>query len=232
MLEPRDTVFDMAVNPPKKNIIPGQRLAAARTAASALAICWLLAPLLVLNPPPKAFAESGRFRLNPEASQISASVKDPFGNPVTGTLRLRQGEARGEVNRLLDTASVELTIEAASYNSNLGLRDQDIHQNHLEVKQYPRIRFESTGIVKFDKPGSPDEPWFVTLKGRLELHGVKREVVIPIRLLYQSDKIIAQGEFRFLLEDFKITVPQLLFWQAGNEVAVEFRIIGARESEK
>ena len=192
----------------------------------------MVASLVVLNAAPEAFAEVWRFRLIPEDSLVSARVKDPFGNPVRGILQLRQGEARGDLTRLLDSAAVELTIEAASYDSDLGLRDQDIQENHLEVKQYPRIRFESTGIVKIETPSSQDEPWFVTLKGRLELHGVKREIVIPFRLLYQANKIIAQGQFRFLLEEFKIAVPRLLFLQADNEVVVEFRIIGERQSKK
>ena len=176
-----------------------------------------------------AFAEIQRFGLSPEESQITTKVDDPFGNVVNGVLRLRQGEARGDLDRLQETASVSLIIDATSYNSSIGLRDQDIQQYYLEVQQHPVIRFDSTGIQKIEQPQSPKEPWRITVGGRLGLHGVQDEVVVPVRLFYQGKRIIAEGTFRFLLEQFKIPVPRLLFLKAGNQVQVDFRIVGERQ---
>ena len=42
-----------------------------------------------------------------------------------------------------------------------------------------------------ERPQSPEDLWQITLRGRLELHGVQREVLVPLRLLYQGNKIIA-----------------------------------------
>ncbi len=106
---------------------------------------------------------------------------------------------------------------------------QDVQEYYLEVKQYPVIRLDSTGIQKSERPHSLKEPWQITLKGRLELHGVQREVIVPVRLLYQTNKIIAQGSFRLLLEEFNITVPRLLFLKSGNQVEVDFSIVGERQ---
>jgi hypothetical protein len=58
---------------------------------------------------------------------------------------------------------------------------------------------------------------------------VQKEVIVPVRLLYQTNKIAAQGNFRFVLGDFNIRVPTLLFLKAENEVDVEFRIVGQRQ---
>jgi polyisoprenoid-binding protein YceI len=155
-----------------------------------------------------ALAEVQRFRLDPKESQIATKTKDPFGNLVNGMFRLRQGEAWGDIDRLAETASVSLVIDASSYNSNIGLRDQDVQEYYLEVKQYPVIRLDSTGIQKSERPHSLNEPWQITLKGRLELHG---------------------GSFRLLLEEFNITVPRLLFLKSGNQVEVDFSIVGERQ---
>lgn len=188
----------------------------------------LFLPLVLLHAP-AARAELQRFRLNPDASQISVRIDDPFGNLVNGTLRLGRGEARGDLDRLTETASVSLVIDAASYNSTIGLRDQDVQEYYLQVKQYPLIRFEGTGVVKTEQPRSSAEPWLITLKGQLELHGVKREVLLPVRFFYQTNKIVAQGQLRLLLEEFNIAVPRLLFLKAGNNVEVDFRIVGERQ---
>jgi polyisoprenoid-binding protein YceI len=188
---------------------------------------WILS--LVLISSSAALAEVQSFRLNLDESQIITKVKDPFGSIVNGALRVRQGEARGDIDRLQEVGSVSLVIDTSSYNSNIGLRDQDVQEHYLEVQQYPVIRFNSTGILKIERPQSPEDVQQITVQGRLELHGVQREVIVPVRLLYQTNKITAQGKFRFVLEDFNIRVPTLLFLKAGNQVDVEFRIVGERQ---
>jgi polyisoprenoid-binding protein YceI len=189
---------------------------------------WILS-LVLTSPSAPALAEVQRFRLIPDESQIVTKIKDPFGGIVNGALRVRQGEARGDIDRLQEEGSVSLVIDTRSYSSNIGLRDQDVQEYYLEVQQYPEIRFDSTGIQKIERPQSPEDLWQITLRGRLELHGVQREVIVPLRLLYQRNKVMAQGNFRFVLEDFNIRVPTLLFLKAGNQVDVEFRIVGERQ---
>jgi len=189
---------------------------------------WILS-LVLISPSAPTLAEVQRFRLIPDESQIVTKIKDPFGGIVNGSLRIRQGEARGDIDRLQEVGSVSLVIDTASYNSNIGLRDQDIHEYYLEAQQYPAIRFDSTGIQKIERPRSPEDAWQITVRGRLELHGVQREVIVPLRLLYQRNKIIAQGNLRLVLEDFNLRVPTLLFLKAGNQVDVEFRIVGERQ---
>src|SRR5262249_40697908 len=189
---------------------------------------WILS-LVLISPSAPALAEVHRFRLIPDESQIITKVKDPFGSIVNGALRVRQGEARGDIDRLQEVGSVSLVIDASSYNSNIGLRDQDVQEHYLEVQQYPVIRFNITGIQKIERPQSPENLRQITVRGRLELHGVQREVIVPVRLLYQTNKITAQGNFQFVLEDFNIRVPTLLFLKAGNQVDVEFRIVGERQ---
>jgi polyisoprenoid-binding protein YceI len=191
---------------------------------------WILSLVLVSLSAP-ALAEVQSFRLIPDESQIITKIKDPFGSIVNGALRVRQGEARGDIDRLQEVGSVSLVIDTSSYNSNIGLRDQDVQEHYLEVQQYPVIRFNSTGIQNIKRPQSPEDLWQITVRGRLELHGVQKEMIVPVRLLYQTNKITAQGNFRFVLEDFNIRVPTLLFLKAGNQVNVEFRIVGERQPE-
>jgi polyisoprenoid-binding protein YceI len=189
---------------------------------------WSLSLFLASASTP-VLAEIQRFRLIPDESQIITKIKDPFGNLVNGALRLQQGEARGDIDRLQETGSVSLVIDTRSYNSSIGLRDQDVQEYYLEVQQHPVIRFNSTGINKVEQPQSPKDPWQVILRGRLDLHGVQREVIVALRLTYQTNKIIAQGNFRFVLEEFAIPTPKLLFLKAGNQVEVNFRIAGERQ---
>jgi hypothetical protein len=72
--------------------------------------CFYLLLYFVVFQTYKASAQVQRFYINPDTSQISAKIKDPFGNTVDGKLRIRQGEAHGELNRLRETGSVSLVI--------------------------------------------------------------------------------------------------------------------------
>jgi hypothetical protein len=72
-------------------------------------------------------------------------------------MRVRQGKALGDIDRLQEVGSVSLVIDARSYNSNIGLRDQDVQEYYLEVQQYPVIRFDSTGIQEIERPPSLED---------------------------------------------------------------------------
>jgi polyisoprenoid-binding protein YceI len=91
----------------------------------------------------------------------------------------------------------------------------------LEVKQHPLIRFDSTAVVKSERPRSSTEPWLITLKGELEIHGVKKGILVPTRLFYQINNILAQGQFLLLLEEFNVAVTRLLFLKMGDKVQIK-----------
>jgi len=97
----------------------------------------LLAFLLIHGP--SARADIQHFRLTPDASQIRTTVDDPFGKAVNGTFRLASGDARGDVERLAETASVSLTMDTSSYNSNIGLRDQDVRNTIWRLSSTQRF---------------------------------------------------------------------------------------------
>ena len=193
----------------------------------------LLATLLTLAFAPSGYLTQGealRFRLLPKDSQIVTQVSDPFGQTVTGEFTLRDGETRGQIQDLKGSGWVRLTIDAASYNSNLGMRDQDVQENYLHVKEHPVITFTSTGIEEIKGPTSPNETWQLTMRGILEIHGVKREIKVPVKLTHRDRKITAEGKAKIALKDFNIAVPTLLFFfRSGDQVEVKFRIVGEQQ---
>ena len=166
-----------------------------------------------------------RFRLLPRESQILTEISHPFGI-VKGKFALREGEANGDVKDLQGTGQVKLTIDAASYNSGFGPRDQDVQENYLEVEQYPVITFTSIGIEGVKRPKSVNQGWEFTVKGVLEIHGIKREMRVPVKLTHHERKITVEGSTRILLKDFNVAIPSILFFRAGDSVEVSFRFVG------
>ena len=187
--------------------------------------------LLLLTLPPTLASEAGeliRFNLLPQESQILTQVPNPFGI-VSGKFTVREGEAEGDIQDLQRTGRVTLTVDAASYNSKIGLRDQDVQENYLETKEFPVIVFTSKGVESVKQPRSPDKAWEFTIKGVLELHGLKRELRVPVKLTQQGKRIIVEGRTRILFADFNITTPVLLFIRSGNHAEVSFRFVGEQQ---
>ena len=168
------------------------------------------------------------FRLLPQESQILAKVPNPFGI-VDGKFTVREGEAKGDIQDLQGTGQVRITINAASYNSNIGLRDEDVQENYLEVEEFPVIVFTSTGIEDVKKSQSPEKAWEFTIRGVLKLHGVERELRVPVKLTQQGKRFTVEGRTKILFEDFNIAIPTILFFRSGDSVEVIFRFTGEQQ---
>lgn len=187
--------------------------------------------ILLLTLAPSLASKAGevvRFRLLPQESQILAKVPNPFGI-VDGKFTVREGEAKGDIQDLQGTGQVRLTIDADSYNSKIGLRDEDVKENYLETKEFPVVVFTSTGIEDVKKSQSQEKAWEFTIKGVLKLHGVERELRVPVKLTQQGKRFTVEGRTIILFEDFNIAIPTLLFIRSGNHAGVSFRFTGEQQ---
>ena len=187
--------------------------------------------LLLLTSLPPLVSEAGeiiRFKLLPQESQILTRIPNPFGI-VKGELTVREGEAEGDTLDLHGTGQVRLTVDTASYNSNNGLRDQDVQENYLEAEQYPLITFTSTGIENGKKTRSPEVEREVTITGILDLHGVKKKIRIPVTLTHEGKRITVEGNTTIMFDDFNITTPVLLFIRSSNHTEVSFRFVAEQQ---
>ena len=73
-------------------------------------------------------------------------------------------------------AVFEITIDAASINTDNEARDNDLKGDHfLDVAKYPQITFKSTSIEKIDAKN-------YKLNGNLTMHGVTKPVTLNLTL--------------------------------------------------
>ena len=73
-----------------------------------------------------------------------------------------------------ETASVEVTISAASVRTNNGIRDNDIRSsNYLDVEKYPEIKFTSTSV----EPSGGDH---YKLTGDVTIKETTRSLVLDV----------------------------------------------------
>ncbi len=133
--------------------------------------------------------------LAPAARPRGAAAPDPTGtyaidkvhSEVSFRVRHLVTKVRGRFDDFAGTidvngqkpeaSKVELTIRTASVTTEVEARDKDLRSpNFFDVEKYPEIRFVSTKIA----PAGPDA---YTVTGNLTLHGVTKEVTLPVSFL-------------------------------------------------
>jgi hypothetical protein len=80
----------------------------------------------------------------------------------------------------------------------------------MESDKYPKSTFKGK-ITDMDKVNiSKDGTYPVTVKGTLEIHGVKKEVETKGTLKVKGETIAASSEFVVVLDDYKIAIPSVV----------------------
>jgi len=160
-----------------------------------------------------------RFVVNTETTGMSSM----FGHDH----KLDVGSYSGEVTLVPGapaTASLALSVRADSLRA-VDERDDDIaaeidaalRDHVLETRKYPTITFKSRAV----KATRRDDGTFdVGLAGELDLHGVRREVTVPLKLAFHGDTLRATGTLSLRQRDFKIAP----FSFAGGTVTVADRV--------
>lgn len=190
---------------------------------------------MVMNQSITAQAATIHLPIDLQASHISATVTEPLARmrdqpDTTGTFQIITGEIDGDPNNLAATGHVSIVIDATTYSSGSDTRDRHVIHSALQTFNYSAISFESTRIedINVQVPGALGT---ATVVGNLSLHGVTREMSVPVNLSMSPDGILdARGEITFDYTDFGISPPSLLFIPAGKEVTVEFQIRAERSS--
>jgi polyisoprenoid-binding protein YceI len=159
-----------------------------------------------------AGAEPVRYRILPEASQLGFHA----------TSRLMNAEGRfhrfaGEVivdPADLTTARIAVKVDAASIDTGIGKRDNHLRsEDFLHVERFPAITFES---VRVEGAGRR-----VLLVGRLTLHGVTKEVTVPVEVSVAAGRVEARGQFDIKRTDYGIRYESFMN-PIGDRVRIEF----------
>lgn len=128
-------------------------------------------------------------------------------------------------------SSVEFSIAAASIDTNEVKRDTHLRSpDFFEVEKYPRITFKSTKVT----PAAKDR---FNVTGNLTMHGVTREITLPVTFLgfgkdpWGNERAGFEIETTLNRKDYGINWNRALD-QGGFLLADEVRILIALEAVK
>lgn len=140
-------------------------------------------------------------RLIPSGRLVSGTLSFD-GHATAGDFTGTTTTVSGQVAGAPDLAGVRGWVEAPvrTLKTGNGKRDRDLNKS-MESDKYPMLRFELTGVTR--RGGSTDSIG-VMLQGRLQIHGVTREVDLPGSVQFTGTDVRVRTDFPLDLKEYRI----------------------------
>lgn len=137
------------------------------------------------------------YRIEEELGGIGAKTAVGRTQDVTGTLTV-DGTS---------VSSLELTVDMTTLRSDQARRDGQLSTRGLETDLFPAATFVLTGPVDLGAEPEVGTPLETSITGDLTLHGVTREISVPIAMLWTGERMEVAASFDVTLTDYDIEAP-------------------------
>ncbi|WP_300601512.1 YceI family protein [Niabella sp.] len=108
------------------------------------------------------------------------------------------------------TGQLEFAVLIKGFEFRRALMQEHFNENYMESSKYPKAVFKGKIVnladVAFQKPGK----YPVTVKGILEIHGVKKEVTASGSLTVSGVGVQALAKFPVTIADYNISIPGIV----------------------
>lgn len=103
--------------------------------------------------------------------------------------------------------SLSVEVDMTTLRSDEEGRDQRLVSRGLETGLYPTATFELTEPITFEEAPAQGETVTAEATGELTLHGVTREVTVPVEARWDRDTIEVVASFDVALAQYEIEPP-------------------------
>jgi polyisoprenoid-binding protein YceI len=160
------------------------------------------------------------YRVREKLSSLPAPSDAVGRTPaVTGTAKIvANADGTATVSGL--TFRADLTQLA----SDSGRRDNYLRNNSLESASFPTAEFAGSG---FNVPAAVvgGAAGQVTVQGRFTIHGVTKDVSIPVQLQRSGDSINAVASYRFKWGDYGVAQPSVPVASVQGDPTIEISLV-------
>jgi polyisoprenoid-binding protein YceI len=107
------------------------------------------------------------------------------------------------------TQVTDATFEAdlTGLQSDDGNRDRQLGNQGIQTNQFPTATFKLTSPIDLGSVPADGQEISVTAKGQLTLHGVTKDVEIPLKAKLSGDVIVVGGSLPIAFADYSIEKP-------------------------
>ncbi|TGD56729.1 YceI family protein [Flavobacterium humi] len=130
------------------------------------------------------------------------------------------------VTCILNTKTGEIAslILVKGFQFKVALMEEHFNENYIESDKFPKATFKGK-IENFDWDKITAQPQDYTIKGKIELHGKSKDVVLASKIKKSGNGIEITSNFTLNPEDFDIQIPSLVRAKVAKNVAVRLDFI-------
>lgn len=116
------------------------------------------------------------------------------------------------------TKSIAVSMLMKGFLFRKELMQDHFNENYVESDKFPKAVFEGNYTEPLDI--SLDGQTKLSVKGRLSLHGVSRNIELPAVVEMKDGVLYGKAEFQLVPEDFQIRIPDLVRDKISRKVDV------------
>jgi polyisoprenoid-binding protein YceI len=137
------------------------------------------------------------YRIDEELANVGANTAVGRTQNVTGTMTIEGTEV----------TELEVVVDTTSLRSDDDRRDGQLAERGLETTAFPTATFTITSPIDVGAVPQAGEPVSTTAVGDLTVHGVTRQVEVPVQAQWTGSRIEVVASLDVALADYGITPP-------------------------
>jgi hypothetical protein len=160
---------------------------------------------------------AGSFQVQAQGKYFTKTGKITFYSKAP----MEDIEAKNKtVAAILDTktGALQFSVLMKGFEFEKALMQEHFNENYVESDKFPKAEFKGTIV------GTPDlalnGSHNVTVKGKLTMHGVTRDVETSGIVKVEDGKLLTSASFTALLSDYNIAIPSLVKDKISNKITV------------
>lgn len=164
-------------------------------------------------------------------SVLITPVKGQVYNTRTATIQFSSETALEDIyaeNKQV-YAAVDLSKQTIAFSMLLkgflfkkALMQEHFNENYVESDKYPKASFAGSFSGEINETANKS----VAVTGKINLHGVEKEVSVMALLQLMEGQLHGESTFKLVPEDFNISIPGLVRDKIDKEISVRVQMIG------
>ncbi len=137
------------------------------------------------------------YRIDEQLASIGANTAAGRTPDVSGSLDVSGASV----------TNVDVTVDMTTLESDDRRRDGQMRKRGLQTDEFPTATFKAAGPVTLDTKPADGISYSQTVAGELTLHGVTKQIEVPVSAQLLSNVIVITGSFEVALADYDIEPP-------------------------
>lgn len=118
------------------------------------------------------------------------------------------------------TGKLEFSVLIKGFEFDRALMQEHFNENYMESDKFPKAFFK--GTLKSEKPMKLqlDNNYTAKADGMLTIHGVTKQVSVPVTISSKNGKISSAAVFSVLLSDYNISIPSIVAYKINKSIRI------------